>query len=123
MRRGKRPRWMIDIAQERMDILFSLAEKEFSVNPLRSHRYVELARNISTKYNTKIPLKWRRRYCKNCHKFLQTGKNSNVRLISSEVHIKCHECNHIMKIPYIKEKKAKRRAKLESYLIQERANE
>ena len=44
MARGKRPNWMIDIAQERMDILFNRAEKEYKEHPERSHRYVELAR-------------------------------------------------------------------------------
>ena len=40
---------MLNIAKERMDILFSLAEKEFIEYPERSHRYVELARKISKK--------------------------------------------------------------------------
>ena len=61
---------MIDIANERMNILFFMAKKEFSNNPNRSHRYVSLARKISKKYNTKIPENWRRSYCKNCYKFL-----------------------------------------------------
>ena len=56
MKRGKRPNWMLNIAKERMDILFSLAEKEFIEYPERSHRYVELARKISTKYNVKFLL-------------------------------------------------------------------
>ncbi len=115
MKRGKRPNWMLNIAKERMDILFSLAEKEFVEYPERSHRYVELARKISTKYNVKIPLKWNRRYCKNCYKFLFPGHNSTIRLINGEVNIICGECGHIMKIPYIKEKKLKRRAKIDSY--------
>ncbi len=51
MARGKKPDWMIEIAQERMDILFNRAEKEYKEHPERSHRYVELARKIS---NVKI---------------------------------------------------------------------
>ena len=47
MARGTKPNWMIDIAQERMDILFNRAEKEYKEHPERSHRYVELARKIS----------------------------------------------------------------------------
>ena len=74
MARGTKPNWMIDIAQERMDILFNRAEKEYGEHPERSHRYVELARKISKKYNTKIPQAWGRRYCKNCYKFLVPGK-------------------------------------------------
>ena len=114
---------MIDIANERMDILFSMAKKEFSLNPDRSNRYVSLARKISKKYNTKIPPKWRRSYCKNCYKFLDPSKNSTIRLLNGEVNIKCNECNSIMKIPYKKEKKEKRRAKIESYTIKKRNNE
>ena len=123
MRRGKRPKWMIDIANERMNILFSMAKKEFSNNPNSSHRYVSLARKISKKYNTKIPENWRRSYCKNCYKFLNPSKNSSVRLFDGEVNIKCHECNEVMKIPYKKEKKEKRRAKIEYYAIKKRNNE
>lgn len=114
LRRGRRPKWMIDIANERMDILFTLAEKEFLSSPHRAHRYVTLARNISKKYNTKIPIKWNRSFCKKCYKFLKVGRNSTVRLSCGEVHIRCQECGHLMRIPYIKEKKLKRKAKLES---------
>lgn len=114
---------MIDIAKERMDILFSLAEKEFRQHPHRAHRYVILARKISKKYNTKIPLKWNRRFCKKCYKFLKPSHNSYVRLVNEEVHIKCRECDNIMRIPYKNEKKIKRRAKIESQIVKEGANE
>ena len=112
---------MLEIAEERMDILFSQAEIEFNEHPERSHRYVELARKISKKYNIKIPQKWNRRYCKKCYKFLYPGHNSTIRLINQEVNIICGECGHVMKIPYTKEKKLKRRAKIDSY--KERDNE
>jgi len=114
---------MIDIAIERIDILFSIAKKEFSTNPERSHRYVSLARKISKKYNTKIPSKWVRSYCKSCYKFLAYGNNSSVRLVNGEVNIKCHECDYIMKIPYKNEIKEKRRVKIESYINKKRNNE
>jgi ribonuclease P protein subunit RPR2 len=38
------------------------------------------------------------------------------------VHIKCLECGEIMRKPYIKEKKAKRRNKIESRTFQEGAD-
>lgn len=123
MRRGRRPKWMINIGKERIDILFKLADNEFSRHPERSHRYVKLARNISTKYNIKMPLQWKRRFCKNCYKFLKPGQNCKVRLSKGEVHLKCLECGQMMRVPYVKEKKEKRRIKIESYLIQKRANE
>ena len=115
MSRGKRPKWMIKIAIERMNILFERAEMEFITHPERSHRYVELALRLSTKYNTKVPEKWSRRYCKKCKCFLYPGHNCTVRLVNSEVNIFCGECGHVMKIPYHKEKKLKRRAKYESH--------
>ena len=114
MSRGKRPKWMIDIAIERMNILFNRAEMEFITHPERSNRYTELALKLSTKYNTPIPQEWRRRYCKKCKSFLKPGHNSTVRLVDSEVSIFCGECGHVMKIPYKKEKKLKRRAKYDS---------
>ena len=120
MARGKRPKWMIEIARERMEILFSRAEKEYPHNPLRAHRYVELARNISKKYNTKIPGPWNRRYCKNCYKFLVPGHNCTVRLINENITIFCGECGHVTRIPYTKEKKLKRRAKIDSCTFKKR---
>jgi ribonuclease P protein subunit RPR2 len=54
---------------------------------------------------------------------LDPSKNSLIRLIKGEVNIKCNECNSIMKIPYKKEKKEKRRAKIESCTIKKRNNE
>ena len=114
MSRGKRPKWMIEIAIERMNILFDRAEMEFINHPERSNRYVELALKLSTKYNTPVPEEWSRRYCKECKSFLSPGRNCTVRLVNSEVNIFCGECGHVMKIPYRKEQKNKRRAKYES---------
>ena len=112
--RGSKPKWMIEIAVERMNILFERAEMEFHEHPERSDRYVELALKLSTKYNTKVPQKWKRNFCKNCKKFLYPGHNSTVRLINEEVNIFCGECGHVMKIPYRKEKKEKRRSNHEN---------
>ncbi|AXV37920.1 MAG: ribonuclease P [Methanobacterium sp. BRmetb2] len=123
MRRGRRPKWMLKIARERINILFRLADKEFQKHPERSNRYVKLARNIATKYNIKMPQIWRRRFCKNCYLFLKPGYNCRIRLSKSCVVISCLECGNVMRIPYIKEKKNKRREKVESYTIKKRANE
>ena len=114
MSRRNKPKWIIKIAKERMNILFARAEMEFINHPERSNRYVELALKLSTKYNTPVPEIWSRRYCKKCKSFLQPGHNCTVRLVNSEVNIFCGECGHVMKIPYHKEKKLKRRAKYES---------
>ena len=123
MRRGRRPKWMLKIARERIDILFKFAEESFDEHPERSHRYVKMARNISTKYNMRMPRIWKKRFCKNCYKFLKPGKNCQIRLKDSSVTIKCLECGNVMKVPYIEEKKDKRRKIIESYVIKKGINE
>lgn len=123
MRRGRRPKWMLKIARERIDILFKLAEESFEAHPERSDRYVEMAKNIATKYNMKMPGIWKRRFCKNCNKFLKPGNNCQIRLRDSRVTIKCLECGNAVNIPYITEKKDKRRKKIESYIIKKGINE
>ena len=110
---------MIKIALERMEILLHLADEEFTLHPERSHRYAEMALKIATKYNLKIPSSWRGRFCRKCHKFLKPGSNCQIRLYDSMVHTKCLECGEIMRKPYIKEKKAQRRNKIESSTFQE----
>ncbi|MGZ4857138.1 MAG: ribonuclease P protein component 4 [Methanobacteriaceae archaeon] len=110
---------MIKIALERLDILFQMAEKEFDHQPTRSHRYVEMARKIATKYNLKIPYYWRGRFCRKCFHFLKPGSNCKVRLSNSSVNIYCLECGGVMTKPYLMEKKDKRRNKIESRIFQE----
>lgn len=123
LRRGKKPRWMIKIAEERIGILFKMADREFSSNPQRAHRYTEIARNISKKYKIRIPREWRRRFCKNCYRFLKPGSNCKVRLSGGKVHFKCLECGYVMRFPYKREIKNKRRNKIESYTGKEGINE
>lgn len=123
MRRGRRPKWMLKIARERIDILFKLAEESHEKHPERSDRYVEMARNIATKYNIKMPRIWKRRFCKKCYKFLKPGKNCQIRLKNSCVVIKCLECGNVIILPYIREQKDKRRRRVESYIIKEGINE
>lgn len=123
MRRGRKPKWMIKIAKERINILFKLADNEYKKHPERSHRYVEIARNIAKRYNIRIPRIWRRRFCKHCYLFLKPGYNCLIRLSKSCVVIRCLECGRIMRIPYIRDKKEKRRNKIESHIIKKGINE
>lgn len=123
MRRGRRQKWMIKIAEERMNILFHRAEEELSLNPERSHRYVQLARKIAQKYNIKNQPTLKSRQCKSCHKYLQPGLNAQIRLLNSSINIKCLECGNIRRMPYIKEKKERRRKKIESHTFKKRINE
>ncbi|CAB49484.1 ribonuclease P protein component 4 [Pyrococcus abyssi] len=102
------------VAIERIDTLFTLAEKVVKYSPDLARRYVELALEIQKKSKVKLPRKWKRRYCKRCHAFLVPGFNARVRLRTDRmphVVITCLECGHIMRYPYLREVKEKRKRK------------
>lgn len=104
MNRREKPQWQKDIARERIEILFNLADKEFPGK--YANRYVELARKIGMRYNIRIPSQLKRKFCKKCHSFLKFGSNSIHRTNRNDqaVIIVCKECNHKMRYPYRKEK-------------------
>ncbi|ADG13015.1 ribonuclease P protein component 4 [Methanocaldococcus infernus] len=101
------------IGYERIDILMNLAEEEAKRgNWDRVKRYVYLARKIAMKLRLRFPKKWKRRICKKCGTLLVYGKNARVRVKAKRyphVVITCLECNHIYRIPMIREKKEKRK--------------
>ena len=88
-----------EIAQERIKILFQQATAIFSNNPALAHRYITLARKIAMKVKARIPLEYKRRFCKHCYKYLQHGVNARVRTRKGKVIISCFECKKFMRIP------------------------
>ena len=88
-----------EIAQERIQILFEQAEKEFSQNKQLSNRYVTLARKIAMKTKVRIPQELKRRFCKHCYHYLQPGFNARVRTHQGRVIISCFDCKNFMRIP------------------------
>ncbi|WP_048811270.1 ribonuclease P protein component 4 [Thermococcus gammatolerans] len=100
------------IARERVETLFTMAERVFPYSRELANRYVEIALAVQQKAKIRLPRKWKRRYCKRCHSFLVPGVNARVRLRSRpypHVVIKCLECGYIMRYSYLKEKKARRK--------------
>ncbi|WP_457754463.1 ribonuclease P protein component 4 [Thermococcus sp.] len=114
--RKKEQREKRKIAIERINILFTLAERVFPYDRELANRYVEIALAVQQKAKVRMPRKWKRRYCKKCHSFLVPGVNAQVRLRQKRmphVVIKCLECGHIMRYPYLREQKERRRRRLE----------
>ncbi|MBO8174368.1 MAG: ribonuclease P protein component 4 [Thermococcus sp.] len=114
--RKKEQREKRKIALERINILFTLAERVFPYDKELANRYVEIALAVQQKAKVRMPRKWKRRYCKRCHSFLVPGVNAQVRLRQKRmphVVIKCLECGHIMRYPYLREQKEKRKRRLE----------
>ncbi len=101
MIRSKKPEWQIKIAKERIKILFKLAEESLEKYPMRSIRYVELARKIGTRYNIRFSREMKNTFCKNCNILLYVGKTSKE--IESKIPefriIKCLNCEKTKKIP------------------------
>jgi len=94
--RSKKPDWQQNIAKERIQILFDLAEKEFRKNPERSRRYVELARKIGLRYNVRLPKELKKKFCKECNSLLLPGKSCTMRVVGKRIlTIKCSNCNKI----------------------------
>ncbi len=113
--RKKEQREKRKIALERINILFTLAERVFPYDRELANRYVEIALAVQQKAKVRMPRKWKRRYCKRCHSFLVPGVNAQVRLRQKRmphVVIKCLKCGHIMRYPYLREQKEKRRKRL-----------
>ena len=112
MSRRAKPRWQRSVARERMETLFTEAKQNIKTHPERSHRYVEMALNLSTRHRTRIPHEFRRLYCRHCHHYLQFGVNARVRLNQKrfpKVVVTCMDCGKAARHPYIKEKSGRKK--------------
>jgi ribonuclease P protein subunit RPR2 len=97
-RRGRRTKNMINIANERIEILFEFAEHERGIGKYdRLDRYVELARKIGMRYNVRIPLEHKRKFCKHCYSYLHPGRTADVRIRKKTMIVQCKNCNNIMR--------------------------
>ena len=93
-----------EITKERIKTLFEQAEEQFPKNRSLANRYITLARKIAMKLRRQMPLEYKRRFCKHCYKYLQSGINTRIRTRDGKVIISCLECKKFTRIP-IKKKK------------------
>lgn len=95
---------MINIAGNRIDILFDLAEMEAKSHNLhRANRYVELARKIGMRYNVRVPRRYRWRFCKHCYSYLLPSTNSRIRIRGKKIVIFCETCGDYTRMPFGRE--------------------
>jgi len=90
-----------NIANERIRILFKLAEENIFSHPNRSKRYIELARKIASRNRIHITKELKNRICRGCKNLLNPS-NSHIRIRHTRephVTITCHNCGHINRIP------------------------
>ncbi len=103
-----------EVAEERIKILFKLAEESALKNDLeKADDYVKKARKIGMKTRVKVPRELKRKFCKYCYAYLLPGKTSQVRINSQEkkVVVKCKNCGRGMYFPYLREVKRRRQKK------------
>mgnify|MGYP000085342220 CR=1 FL=1 len=109
MRRNKRRER--DLAEQRIIRLLRMADEAYLREPELAMRYGELAKRISLRTNVRIPKEWRWRFCKRCGGFLYPGVNAEVRAKGKRMPhlvIRCGLCGAIRRVPYLREKKARR---------------
>jgi ribonuclease P protein subunit RPR2 len=90
------------IALDRIEALFSEADKVFKEEPKLSNRYVQLARRIAMKTKVSIRSELKKRFCKQCYSYLKPGVNCRVRLGEKHLVYYCQNCKNVMRIPYKK---------------------
>lgn len=104
MKRKRRRRKVEDIALQRIERLFELAEADARKKDVkarsRGDRYVQLAREIGMRYRVRIPSHLKMRICRGCYSFLIPGKNARVRLRGDYITTTCLKCGTQMRRPY-----------------------
>ncbi len=88
-----------DLALQRMERLFVLAEEEHRSHPERSRRYVEIAKRISTRTRVRMPHILKRLYCHHCGSYL-SPEGSRIRLRDGILVTTCIHCTGKMRRPY-----------------------
>jgi len=92
---------MVRVAAERIELLFSLAEKEASVGSLAlADRYVALARRIGMRYNVRLLPGQSDLYCRGCSRFWIEGKTVRTRLRSGIRVRTCLGCGRSRRVRY-----------------------
>ncbi len=97
MARTRKKRIIKRIALERIYRLFELAEHNFETKEF-SKRYIQLALRIAKRYNVRLPLELKLKFCKNCHSILKIGKNAKLRISKTMFKLTCLECGFTRKI-------------------------
>jgi ribonuclease P protein subunit RPR2 len=100
-RYGEKKKLQKNIAQHRIQYLFSLAEKYALQGKLiLSDRYVALARKISMKYLVPIPADIKRRYCKHCYCYMLPPVTCRIRIHRAMIITYCRKCKKYSRIPF-----------------------
>lgn len=85
------------IAQDRIQELYELAEKEYKDHPKDARNYIAKLRVLATKHNLRIT-ELKRTFCKQCNTLLVPGETSTVRIHNNRRVITCTHCGTIKRL-------------------------
>lgn len=89
-----------EIAEERIEILFKLAEeKARKGEPEPAERYIKIARRIGTRCNVRLKKEYKLKICRKCSAFLIPGRNCRVRTAKNRTVITCLKCGAVKRFP------------------------
>ena len=98
-----------NLAYERIERLFELAEGAFRERPELADRYMRAAWKLKTRYNLRLPKNLKLKFCRKCLSFWRPGESCRVRVKSGSVIITCLRCGRVKRLPYGAEKGLKER--------------
>ncbi len=97
---GKKKTMRQGIAKERIKILLAQAEEQALAGEMElADRYAFLARKIGMRYQAKMPLGFKLKFCRNCNSFMVPGKNSRFRMTGGRLTRQCLKCNSYYRLP------------------------
>jgi len=100
MKKSRNQRKIKEIAEERIEILFKLAEENAKTGREDlAKRYIEIARRIGTRCNVRLKKEYKLKICRKCGALLIPGRNCRVRAIKNCVVYTCLECNAVKRFP------------------------
>ncbi|MFH1821171.1 MAG: ribonuclease P [Methanobacteriota archaeon] len=89
-----------NLAYERIERLFELAEDIPRERRELADRYVRAAWKLKTRYNLKLPKTLRLKFCKKCLSFWRLGESCRVRVKSGSAIITCLRCGRVKRLPF-----------------------
>jgi len=101
MKRRINKNLQLQIAEKRIEKLFSYAEKQAKAGNLpHAHNAIRIARNIAMRTTYKMPKKFKHQMCKHCYHFLLPSITCQVRMRNGKKIITCFYCHKQMRYPY-----------------------
>jgi len=89
-----------EIAKERIDKLFAMAEKAAASGDLKhSDRYIEMAWAIKLKFRVRLTAYQKKLFCRKCLKFLANPKRGRYRTVKGVLEVKCLGCGYVRRMP------------------------